>query len=230
MSKLRSSLSYANVMATIAVFLALGGGAYAALKLPKNSVGSKQLKKNAVNSAKVKNGSLLMGDFKVGQLPAGPPGVQGPQGLPGAQGPKGDPCLASDPSCKGPKGDSGTPGPGAVSFDGQFSNGGGISHIVTTINGLYVVVDCDSSSIKLYVARANPGTFFGWGTAVEDGTLVPADTSSQFNISGAGTSGVELSVVAQSTLPGEASKWTRFDIVGIRASMCNVHGLITPSS
>ena len=38
-SKLRKGLTYANVMATIAMFLALGGGAYAALKLPKNSVG-----------------------------------------------------------------------------------------------------------------------------------------------------------------------------------------------
>src|SRR4051794_13795005 len=36
-SKIRSALTYANVMATVAVFLALGGGAYAALKLPKNS-------------------------------------------------------------------------------------------------------------------------------------------------------------------------------------------------
>jgi hypothetical protein len=80
MSKLRSGLTYANVMATIAVFVALGGGAYAALRVPKNSVGSKQLKANAVNSSKVKNGSLLEGDFKAGQLPAGPQGPKGVQG------------------------------------------------------------------------------------------------------------------------------------------------------
>jgi hypothetical protein len=44
--KLRQRMTYANVMATVAVFLALGGGAYAALK--RNSVGSKQIKPNAV--------------------------------------------------------------------------------------------------------------------------------------------------------------------------------------
>ena len=44
MERLRNSVSYANVMATIAVFLALGGGAYAALRLPKNSVGTRQIK------------------------------------------------------------------------------------------------------------------------------------------------------------------------------------------
>ena len=90
-SKLRSGLTYANVMATVAVFLALGGGAYAAFKLPKGSVGSKQLKADAVTSSKVKNQSLLAGDFKAGQLPAGARGQQGPQGIQGVQGDKGDP-------------------------------------------------------------------------------------------------------------------------------------------
>jgi hypothetical protein len=75
-------LTYANVIATLALFLALGGGgAFAATQLAKNSVGTKQLKKNAVTAAKVKDGSLLAKDFKAGQVPAGP---QGPKGAPGA--------------------------------------------------------------------------------------------------------------------------------------------------
>ena len=51
--KLRARLSYANVMATIAVFIALGAGAYAAVNLPKNSVKSKHIK-----NAQVKNKDL----------------------------------------------------------------------------------------------------------------------------------------------------------------------------
>src|SRR5881296_1014743 len=58
LARIRAGLSYANVMATIAVFLALGGGAYAALKLPKNSVGSKQIKKRAVTKAKLHKGAV----------------------------------------------------------------------------------------------------------------------------------------------------------------------------
>lgn len=58
MSSLRRHVTYANVMATIAVFLALGGVSYAAIKLPKNSVGSKQIKRGAVNGAKVKLGTI----------------------------------------------------------------------------------------------------------------------------------------------------------------------------
>jgi hypothetical protein len=99
LSNIGSRLTYANVIATIALFLALGGGAYAALKLPTNSVGSAQIKANAVNSSKVKNGSLLKGDFKAGQLPAGAQGAQGPKGDKGDQGLQGE---------KGAKGDTGT--------------------------------------------------------------------------------------------------------------------------
>jgi hypothetical protein len=88
-AKILSRLSYANVMATLAFFLAIGGGAYAALKLPKNSVGSAQIKADAVNSSKVKKRSLLANDFKLGQLPQGPQGIQGIQGIQGERGPTG---------------------------------------------------------------------------------------------------------------------------------------------
>jgi hypothetical protein len=83
----RPRLTYANVIATLALFLALGGGAaYAASTLGKNTVGAKQLKKNAVTGAKVKDRSLSAGDFKAGQLPAGERGPQGVRGAPGAPG------------------------------------------------------------------------------------------------------------------------------------------------
>ncbi len=96
LGRLAGHLTYSNVMATIAVFIAMGGGAYA-LTLPKNSVGANQIKKNAVGSSEIKrgavhsadvaNGSLLSGDFKAGQLPAGPQGPQGPKGDTGAPPP-----------------------------------------------------------------------------------------------------------------------------------------------
>lgn len=54
--------SYANVAATVALVVALGGTAYAA-GLPRNSVGTPQLKKNAVTSAKVKPGTVAPSDL-----------------------------------------------------------------------------------------------------------------------------------------------------------------------
>jgi hypothetical protein len=55
---LSGKLTYANVAATFAVFIALGGSAYAATQLDKNSVGTKQLKKNAVTRAKIKKNAV----------------------------------------------------------------------------------------------------------------------------------------------------------------------------
>ena len=55
LTSIRNRLTYANVMATIAVFLALGGATFAAIKIPKKSVGTKQLKNKAVSNKKLKN-------------------------------------------------------------------------------------------------------------------------------------------------------------------------------
>jgi hypothetical protein len=93
---------HSTVVAYVALFIALGGTSYAAVKLPKNSVGGTQIKANAVTSGKVKNGSLRKADFKVGDLPAGAAGAQGPQGL---KGDKGDPGT---PGAQGPAGVVGT--------------------------------------------------------------------------------------------------------------------------
>ncbi|MFN8215967.1 MAG: hypothetical protein U0R71_05165 [Solirubrobacterales bacterium] len=73
---MRPKLTYANVVATLALFLALGGAAYAAATLPKNSVGRAQLKPGAVTSSKVKNGSLTGADVKAGSLPDCPSGMK----------------------------------------------------------------------------------------------------------------------------------------------------------
>jgi hypothetical protein len=92
MRKASARLTYANVTASLALFIALGGGAYAAATLPKNSVGPAQIKKNAVSSTKVKDGSLLKKEFKAGQLPAGatgPAGAKGDKGDAGANGTNG---------------------------------------------------------------------------------------------------------------------------------------------
>src|SRR4051812_7323341 len=82
------------VVALIALCVALGGGAYAAIKLPKNSVGAKQLKKGAVTPPKLsaKTRQQLKGK-------TGPPGTSGAPGAPGAPGEPGQPGT---PGAAGP--------------------------------------------------------------------------------------------------------------------------------
>jgi hypothetical protein len=72
--------SPAMIVALVALFVALGGVGYAALTIPRDSVGKAQLKRNAVVSGKVKDGGLRMRDFKRGELPTGDAGPQGPPG------------------------------------------------------------------------------------------------------------------------------------------------------
>jgi hypothetical protein len=66
----RPRITYANVVSTLALFLAIGGVSWAAATLPKNSVGSKQLKKNAVISAKIKAGAVTASKLKSGAVTA----------------------------------------------------------------------------------------------------------------------------------------------------------------
>jgi len=76
-------LRYANVMSTLAVFIALGGTSYAVTKLPKNSVGSQQVKNRSlqrIDLAPNTLGSSVRG-------PRGPQGIAGASGAPGGRGP-----------------------------------------------------------------------------------------------------------------------------------------------
>ena len=63
---MRPKLTYANVMSTLCFFLLLGGGAYAAGHLGKNTVGTKQLKKNSVTTAKIKKKAVTAAKVKNG--------------------------------------------------------------------------------------------------------------------------------------------------------------------
>jgi len=114
--------SPAMVVACLALGIALAGTSYAAITLPKNSVGTKQLKKNAVISSKVKNRSLLAVDFKSGQLPRGaqgPAGSAGPTGATGATGATGPagPITGNLPAGVTLRGDWGAEGSSTGSSD-----------------------------------------------------------------------------------------------------------------
>jgi hypothetical protein len=65
--------SPAMVVACISLAIALSGVSYAAVVLPRNSVGTAQLKRNAVTSAKVRDNTLSGNDVneaRLGQVPS----------------------------------------------------------------------------------------------------------------------------------------------------------------
>jgi hypothetical protein len=102
---MRAQLTYANVVATLALFLALGGSSYAVTQLT-----GKNIKDSSLTTKDVKNRSLLKRDFKLGQLPAGS------QGLKGDKGDKGEPGV------NGADGVDGAPG-SALAYAHVLSDG-----------------------------------------------------------------------------------------------------------
>jgi hypothetical protein len=94
MNRLCSKLTYANVVATLALFVAVAGGtAFAATQLPKNSVGSKQIKKAAVTPAKLSKAAK--------STLKGATGATGPQGPKGDRGEPGPTTTAADATSLG---------------------------------------------------------------------------------------------------------------------------------
>lgn len=138
LSRLRAHLNYANVMATVAVFVALGGGAYAAATIgardirsdavrsrhiasqavqtsdiARRAVTGSRLARGSVGTGKVRNRSLRARDFRAGELPVGPKGETGPRGptgVPGRDGRDGRDGLSGAPGAPGPEGPPGPPG------------------------------------------------------------------------------------------------------------------------
>lgn len=92
LQRTRSHASYANIMSTIAVFVAIGGTSYAAITLPRNSVGrpqlrsrsvgAEELRRAAVGTRAIKNGGINTQDLSnaTKDALAGKPGPIGPPG------------------------------------------------------------------------------------------------------------------------------------------------------
>ncbi|HYI35366.1 MAG TPA: hypothetical protein VEX39_02075 [Thermoleophilaceae bacterium] len=103
--------SPAMVVASIALFVALGGTGYAAAT---GSIDSREIKNSSIQGGDVKDKSLTTKDFK-GSVkgPAGGDGAKGAAGapgLPGATGPIGGKGAKGDEGDKGDDGDTGPAG------------------------------------------------------------------------------------------------------------------------
>ncbi len=132
MRRLKGKLTYANVMVTILAVIVLGGVAYAATKLPKNSVGAAQLKAHAVTAKKLAGQSVgegaLTKSLQAQLARTGQSGAQGPMGLPGSPG---------------------TKGPASVRLHFfEAGTGAPVTQPIATVGALTLLASCDTGAGK----------------------------------------------------------------------------------
>ena len=202
---MRKHLTYANVMATAALFVALGGSAIAAsgiLITKPSQVGNgvlpgKKLKKGTVAADRLSaraRASLRGARGPIGpQGPAG--GAPGPQGAAGPQGAPGRPGADGRPGAAGPTGAAGARGatgsPGATGATGAPGSALAYASVTT---GLFVPPAFRPERTKKFLSIDHPSTGVFclmpdptiWDS-VFDGTLTQILRPAFVSIDGSGT-------------------------------------------
>jgi hypothetical protein len=136
-----------NVVAYLALFVALGGSAYAATSFTGSD--------GTIRGCVGKNGALTVvkqgkkcgkGTAAIAWNQKGPAGKTGAACLssdPNCKGPKGDPCPSSDPNCRGAAGAPGSPA--ASMLTGRFPDGETDSNAYVAPSGQTLAVGTESA-------------------------------------------------------------------------------------
>lgn len=160
LGKLRPHLTYANVAATLALVIAVGGGsAWAAQKIRTRNIAyhavtASKVNYNAITAAKVKNGSLSGRELRDSSVTTEDVrnGTLRSEDFGAGQLPKGD---------KGDKGDPATSLHGTVSANGVLTFGSGVTSVVPGADGVYAVTfdrDVSRCSVVGTVANTDGGS------------------------------------------------------------------------
>ena len=156
--------SYGDAIATLALFIALGGSSYAAV-----TITGAQIKNNSLTSADIKNESLSGRDFADGsidtedfdELPRGARGLPGATGATGARGPAGPPGAAG---ADGKNGTDGAAGKDGVDGKQDGPAGGDLAGAFPNPTIKPGAID----AAKLAEGSVN-------SAAIKDGTILPTD-------------------------------------------------------
>ena len=151
--RLREQLSFANVTALLALFIALGGTAYA-VSLPRNSVGAAQIRTGAVGAGEIRSKAVRSSEVRDRSLAVRDLSLAARESLRGKTGPGGP---------AGPMGPSGVTYRAAISALGTIVRGNATSSEPGGVGGAVVgfdrsVDDCVSTATLATVEGGNPTT------------------------------------------------------------------------
>ena len=208
LSHLRRHIGSAHVIALLALFVALGGSAYAALNLPKNSVGAKQLKRGAVTPAKLAHSTTK-------KLR----GAKGPKGDPGAAGPAGPSDIYVGGAAFGSLGASYTEIASITVPPGEYLLGAKTTIFATTENA-HAIVACQ-------IAEKTSGGGHIWDqTDVSLPKIAEQTSNGSASLAGAATFGATQTIFFSCKSQVGATEYDDARVWAIKAGA--VHGLPLP--
>jgi hypothetical protein len=228
MDRLRPRLTYANVMSTVAVFVALGGGAYAAVSAIPGPGG-------VIHGCyKKKGGSLRLvpagrrctkSELAIAFDQQGPPGPRGPNGATRLlKGPRGFPGAAGE---RGPKGEAGPAGPGAISFAQTLTGNSGLTKLADPGNGIVESGEClaEAKEAVLRIETQSSEGLFVSGTRTQEHVLGAFEMSGGKIVEARGKTQAALDVIAAVRPEG---KFERIDADVVTGLSCQFVGLVIP--
>jgi hypothetical protein len=225
MRRFRPRLTYANVMSTVAVFVALGGGAYAAVSSIPGPDG-------VIHGCYAKRGGNLRliaaGRRCSKRETAIAFNQQGQRGRPGGRGATGSRGFNGAQGGAGARGEQGPPGSGASTFATALARGAGPATLATLSNGIQVTGTCGVIDVSINVGTADGSkSFQGSGIVISAGKL----TSVTVNVDSAGLGSssekeADVEALARDTRGG---KFARIVAHGTFGFTCDFWGMVIPS-
>ncbi len=190
---LRRYLSFANVVSVIALFIALGGGAYAVQVAKKNSVKSSSIRNGSVRSVDIGKGQVRASDIEPGLLQDlinRPDPPTGPDPTTGQTKRTGFVCTQTLPTfvkCLGTEVNMGMAGRIFATADGSADSGSG--GVLVGVNTCRLLVDGVAFTNEVVIASDfSPSESFSFAGVTEPVT--------------AGTHSINMECKGNGTLPG----------------------------
>jgi hypothetical protein len=165
----RVRLSYANVMATLAFFVAIGGGAWA-VTIGRNDVGARQIAKNAVGTSELKNDKTKGEDVDEASLSQVPSAVTADRANTASAADTANAAVTAA--------NAGTVGGLNVrNFNLRQSNGA-VAQSVLDLGGLQIRMSCGPGNLTATTTKDN-SSIFVWGIDTGFDTIKSNDLEGQ---------------------------------------------------